>query len=99
MATTHSGALIETRETHTLSILRLAATGGATAAVVFLLCWLGTFLPFTSPTHAYITLFTNAPIDSGLALAQGLCWSLLFGLLVGAIFALVYNATAALGRK
>jgi hypothetical protein len=83
----------------TVSVLRLAVATGISAAVVFVLCWLGTLLPFGSPTHAYISLFTNADISSGQALLEGTCWSLLFGLLVGAVFALVYNATASIGRK
>jgi len=99
MATVHSGSLIEERQSHSLSIARLAGATGITAAAIFVLCWLGTFVPFSSPTHAYITLFTNAEISSGLALAEGVCWSLLFGLIVGAVFALIYNATAPLGRK
>jgi hypothetical protein len=41
---------------------------------------------------------TSADIISGLALAEGTCRSLLFGLLVGALFALTYNLTAGLGR-
>jgi hypothetical protein len=77
----------------------LLIAGGATAAIVFVLCWVGTFIPFSSPTHAYIGLFTNADVSSVQALAEGTCWSLLFGALVGAAFALIYNATAALGRK
>ena len=99
MATAHSTSLSEAHGTHVLSVVRLAIAGGVTAAVIFVLCWLGTFVPFSGPTHAYITLFTNAEISSGLALAQGFCWSLLFGLIVGAVFALIYNATAPFGRK
>ena len=99
MATAHSTSLTEAHDIHVLSVARLAIASGVTAAVVFVLCWLGTFVPFSSPTHAYITLFTNADISSGLALAGGTCWSLLFGLIVGAVFALIYNATAPFGRK
>ena len=99
MATTHSSSLSEQRETHFVSVARLAIAGGASAAVVFVLCWVGTFVPFSSPTHAYISLFTSAEISSGLALAQGFCWSLLFGALMGAVFALTYNATASIGRR
>ena len=99
MATTSTSATRDDTHVHTVSVIRLTVTGGATAAVVFVLCWLGTFIPFSSPTHAYITLFTNAGQSSGLALAQGTCWSLLFGALVGGAFALIYNATAPLGRQ
>lgn len=84
---------------HTVSVTRLIMTGGATAAIVFVLCWVGTFITFSSPTHAYIGLFTKADISSWQALAEGTLWSLLFGALVGAVFALMYNATEAIGRK
>ena len=99
MATTSISDAREGERAHTLSVVRLVIAGGVTAAVVFVLCWLGVFIPFSSPTHAYISLFTNAQIGSGQALAQGTCWSFLFGALVGGAFALIYNATAALGRK
>ena len=84
---------------HRLSVLRLLITGAVTAAAVFVLCWIGTFIPFSSPTHAYIGVFTNAEVNSGRALAEGSLWSLLFGGLVGALFAVVYNATAFFGGR
>lgn len=99
MATTPTTALREVERGHTLSVMRLLITGGVTATVVFVLCWVGTFIPFSSPTHAYIGLFTNADPSSGLAFAEGTCWSFLFGALVGAAFALIYNATVVLERK
>lgn len=99
MATAHSGSLSEKQIFHSVSVARLVVAGGVSAAVIFALCWLGTFVPFSSPTHAYISLFTNADIGSGLALVEGTCWSLLFGALVGLVFALVYNATAALSSR
>lgn len=99
MATASPAAVPETERHAALSIPRLLVTGGVTAASVFVLCWVGTFIPFSSPTHAYINLFTNAGIGSGLALAEGTLWSLLFGALVGAIFAMIYNATSPRGRR
>lgn len=84
---------------HKLAVLRLALTGAITAAVVFFLCWLGTFVPFLSPTHAYLALFTPAEIGSGEALTEGLCWSFLFGGLSGAVLAVVYNLLGGLERK
>ena len=76
----------------TLSILRLLVSGGVTAAVIFVVCWIGTAVPFSSPTHAYISLFTNADVSSAAALAEGSFWSLLFGSMSGALFAIVYNS-------
>lgn len=99
MATTSHTTLAETDRSHMLSVTRLLVAGGVTAAAVFILCWVGIFVPFSSPTHAYISLFTNADMSSGRALVEGTLWSLLFGALVGALFALVYNATAPLGRR
>lgn len=85
--------------THRLSVLRLALTGAITAAIVFVLCWLGTFIPFSSPTHAYIGLFTPAEMSSGGALVQGAAWSFLFGGFSGAVLAWVYNALGGLDRR
>jgi hypothetical protein len=83
----------------TLGVARVLVAGAVTATVVFAVCWLGAFLPFASPTHAYVSLFTTADIRSGWALVEGSFWSLLFGGLTAALFALVYNAAAAIGRR
>ena len=99
MATVVPNAPAEAREAHRLSVTQLSVATGVSAAVILVLCWLGTFVPFSSPTHAYIGLFTNADYSSATALFEGFCWSLLFGLIVGAVFALIYNATAPLGRR
>jgi hypothetical protein len=77
------------------SVLRCALTGALVAALLFILCWIGTFLTFSSPTHAYIGLFTPAEMTSTQALVEGTCWSLAFGAIMGALIALVYNG---LGR-
>ena len=85
--------------THRIGVLRLALTGAITAALVFILCWLGTFVPFSSPTHAYIGLFTPAEMNSVGALVEGTVWSFLFGGLTGAVLAWVYNLLGGLDRK
>jgi hypothetical protein len=84
---------------HRIGILRLAATLGFGAAFIFVICWLGIFVPLSSPTHAYIGLFTSAEPTSGLALLDGSAWSLLFGALTGAILAALYNMFARLDRR
>jgi hypothetical protein len=100
MATRADAAYLETGvRGRRIGVARLAFALGVSAAAIFVLCWLGTLLPFGSPTHAYIALFTPAPIQSIQALFEGTCWSLLFGLLSGAVFALVYNLLAGLERR
>ena len=76
---------------HAIGVMRVAATLGIGEALIFFLCWLGTFIPLASPTHAYIGLFTSAPPNSVAALLEGGAWSLLFGALTGAVLATLYN--------
>ena len=82
-----------------VSVSRIAATGGVGAAIIFVLCWLGLFIPFSSPTHAYVALFTPADMTSLRALGEGSLWSLLFGGLSGGVLALLYNLFGALDRR
>ena len=84
---------------HKISVPRLAAAGGVTAAIIFILCRHGTFIAFARPTHAYIALFTRAEVNSTAALMEGSLWSLLFGVLTGALFAVVYNLFTGLERR
>ena len=84
---------------HRLGVLRLALTGALAAAIFFVLCWIGAQLPIGPATHMYLNLFTNAELSSGLALAEGVCWSIAFGLIAEALIALVYNALAFLDRR
>lgn len=99
MATASDGDVKESGLGQRISVLRLLVSGAATAALIFIVCWIGTFVPFSSPTHAYIGLFTPADIGSVEALAEGTIWSLLFGALSGGLFALFYNSTAPLARR
>ena len=99
MAATPISNAAKLQQPKSLSVRRLVVATGATAAVIFILCWLGTFISLSSPTHAYIALFTTADTSTPRALAEGTLWSLLFGVIVGAVFAQIYNATAALARN
>lgn len=82
-----------------LNVLRLTATGSIVAAMLFAFCWVAAYIAPGSATHRYIELFTRADIRSGTALVEGVCWSLLAGLIVGAVVALVYNALEPLERR
>jgi len=84
---------------HRIEVPRLAATLSVGAALIFGLCWLGAFIPVSSPTHAYIGLFTSAQPNSGAALLEGTFWSFLFGALTGTVLAILYNRFAPLGRR
>jgi len=84
---------------HRIGVMRLAATLGVGAALIFGLCWLGTFIPLSSPTHAYIGLFTTSPTSSVAALLEGGGWSFLFGALSGALLAALYNLFVRLDRR
>ena len=85
---------------HQLSAMRLAFTGATVAAASFLLCWaVAVFAPGARATHMYIQLFTPADVASTKALIEGLCWSLVVGLITGALVALAYNLSAALERR
>ena len=80
------------------NVLRSALTGALAAGVFYVICWLGAFLPIGPATHMYLKLFTNAQINSSFALVQGLCWSIAFGLIAGALIAFFYNLLAPLDR-
>jgi len=83
---------------HRVSVRRAGTATGLGFAILMVLCWLGAFIPFSSPTHAYISLFTPAAIHSVRALVEGTFWALLFGLVAGAVLATAYNLLARLER-
>ena len=82
----------ESKAASKVGVVRFALTGAIASGVFFLLCWVGMFLPFGAASHMYIQLFTQAEITSGLALAQGLCWSVIFGAVAGLLISVTYNA-------
>ena len=89
----------EKRSNGHIGVLRLSATLGVAAGFLFLLCWIGTFIALSSPTHAYIGLFTPAETQSIEALIEGSMWSFLFGILSGGLIAAIYNLFAGLDRR
>lgn len=77
-----------------LNPLRCALTGAVVLAVLFALCWAAAAAGYAGGSHMYIALFTLAPFASVAALAVGLCWSVVFGAVTGALIAAAYNAFA-----
>ena len=84
---------------HNPGVVRFALTGALVAAVFYISCWVGAQLPIGPATHMYLRLFTNAGLSSVTALIEGVCWSLSFGLIAGALIAVIYNALAFLDRR
>ena len=82
-----------------VGVIRFALTGALAATTFFIICWLGAVLGIGFVTHMYIELFTYAEMGSGLALLQGACLSLLFGLVVGGLIAFFYNLLAPLDGR
>ncbi|CAN7301142.1 hypothetical protein LJR219_001502 [Phenylobacterium sp. LjRoot219] len=74
-----------------LSALRCALTGAAVLAVLYAVCWAAAAAGFTGGSHMYISIFTLAPVASLAALGIGLCWSVAFGAVTGALIAATYN--------
>jgi len=88
--------IIATRRT--MSTLGLAVAASVALIVLFVTCALvGVLFPDLQATHAWVGLFTLAPVTSPQAWLEGIFFSLAFGVLTGSIIAAVHNAVAARG--
>ena len=82
-----------------LDVVRSTLTGALVAVVLYAICWIGVFMPAVRVTHMYLQLFTAADLRSGTALAEGLCWSLIGGGIIGLLISLIYNGLGAVIRR
>ncbi|OGG72752.1 hypothetical protein A3A38_03775 [Candidatus Kaiserbacteria bacterium RIFCSPLOWO2_01_FULL_53_17] len=76
------------------SLSAVAAGAGVAAAlvVIFVLCAIVQVIaPNVQATHAWISLFTSAPIGSAGAWISGILSSAVGGFVAGWVFAFVYN--------
>lgn len=74
------------------------AIAASVASIVFVLCALvGVLMPNLQATHAWVALFTLAPMTSPQAWLEGIFFSLVFGIVTGSIVAAVHNVAAARG--
>jgi hypothetical protein len=48
-------------------------------------------LPDIALSHAWLTLFTTAPIGSMWGLIEGIIWSIVFGWVIALVLGSVYN--------
>jgi hypothetical protein len=81
-----------------LSTVAVSAGLAATLILLFVLCGVvEMFVSGLQVSHAWIAIFTAAPVNSVRAWVEGLLASLVFGWIAGTIFALTYNAVT--GRE
>jgi hypothetical protein len=68
---------------------------GLTMVVLFALCALAEIFGPTAPlSHAWINLFTRAPIGTAREWIEGTVSSFVFGGIAGVTFAVIYNSVA-----
>ncbi len=82
----------------TLSPLGAAIAMSIALMVLFAICAIVLLVwPGVPAAHAWVGLFTIAPVNSAQSWMEGLFFSLAMGMIVGTIFAVVHNAVAARG--
>ncbi len=74
-----------------VGLIHFAATGAAAAAVLYALCWAGAAIGWNAASHLYLSLFSTEASTSLPALLQGVCLSIGFGAIAGALIALFAN--------
>lgn len=78
--------------------LHVAAFGWALSGaliVAFVMCEFAALaFPGLQATHAWVAMFTMAPVGSLMSFLQGIGANLVFGWIVGAILAVIYNRIA-----
>jgi 2TM family of unknown function (DUF5676) len=75
-----------------INIVALGVAASATLVVLYLLCAVVAMaLPDIALSHAWLTLFTKAPIGSMWGLVEGIIWSVVFGWVIALVLGSVYN--------
>jgi hypothetical protein len=78
-----------------LSISGLGWSFSATFVVLFVLCMLAALFVPLRLAHGWISLWSDAPIDSSRVWIDGLIWSVVVGWLVALVFGTIYNSIVA----
>lgn len=74
-----------------LSISRLGWSLSGTLVALFVLCMLAALFVPLRLAHGWISLLSDAPIDSSRVWIDGLVWSIVLGWLIALIFGTIYN--------
>ena len=78
-----------------LSVHALGWSLSATLAALFVLCTLAALFVPLRLAHGYVSLWSDAPIDSSRVWIDGLVWSVAIGWLIALIFGTIYNSIVA----
>ncbi len=90
--------MIDIGKNRTLSLLGTTIAMSLAFMALFAVCAIGQLIaPGVQATHAWVGLFTLAPVTSPQAWLEGLFFSLVFGIVTGSILAGVHNGVAARG--
>jgi hypothetical protein len=75
-----------------INIVALGVATSVTLVVLYVLCAVVAMaLPDIALSHAWLTLFTKAPIGSMWGLSEGIIWSIVFGWVIALVLGSVYN--------
>jgi hypothetical protein len=75
-----------------INIVALGVATSVTLVVPYVLCAVVAMaLPDIALSHAWLTLFTKAPIGSLWGLIEGIIWSIVFGWVIALVLGSVYN--------
>lgn len=81
------------RSNETLSPSAAAVGLSVALIVLFVVCALVQLAaPSLQAAHAWVGLFTTAPLLSFQAWIEGIAFSIVFGVIAGAVFTFVYNS-------
>ena len=76
-------------------ILALGSALTVTFLMLYVLCWLVAVLfPNLNLTHAWLGLYSTAPVGSVRGLAEGTIWNVMFAWIAAVTFGSTYNRLA-----
>lgn len=78
-----------------LSIRALGWSFSATFVILFVLCILAALFVPLRLAHGWVSLWSDAPIESSRVWIDGLVWSVAVGWLIALIFGTIYNSIVA----
>jgi hypothetical protein len=86
---------IATLKSGPVHIVALGWALTATFVLLYVLCWLAAALfPDLNLTHAWLGLYSTAPVGSVTGLVEGIIWNVVFAWIAAITFGATYNRIA-----